>query len=92
MQGCGSGSGFQISLDPGPVSAQILEKKIAERSLKVIYQKKTRERWQNTKKILEENAIFPTLYIPNDTVSSPRFTACSKQPRLLSCLSFIARL
>ena len=38
----GSGSGFQISLDPDPVSAQILEqKKIAERSLKVIYQKKT---------------------------------------------------
>ena len=34
----GSGSGFQISLDPdpGPVSAQILEqKKIAERFLKV---------------------------------------------------------
>ena len=44
IQGCGSGSGLQISLDPdpGPVSAQILEqKKIAERSLKVIYQKKT---------------------------------------------------
>ena len=42
----GSGFGFQISLDPDmgpdPVSAQILEqKKIAERSLKVIYQKKT---------------------------------------------------
>ena len=52
----GSGSDFQISLDPdpdrvfkfsldpdpGPVSAQILEqKKIGERSLKVIYQKKT---------------------------------------------------
>ena len=33
----GSGSGFQISLDP--VSAQILEQnKIAERSIKVIYQ------------------------------------------------------
>ena len=38
----GSGSGFQISLDPDPVSAQILKyKKNAERSLKVIYQKKT---------------------------------------------------
>ena len=38
----GSGSGFKISLDPDPVSAQILEQKInAERSLKVIYQKKT---------------------------------------------------
>ena len=38
-----SGSGFQTSLDPDPVSAQILEQKIksAERSLKVIYQKKT---------------------------------------------------
>ena len=37
----GSGSCFQISLDPDPVSAQILEqKKSAERSLKVIYQKK----------------------------------------------------
>ena len=36
------GSGFQISLDPDPVSVQILEqKKIAESSLKVIYQKKT---------------------------------------------------
>ena len=40
FSGSGSESGFQISLDPepGPVSAQ---KKIAERSLKVIYQKKT---------------------------------------------------
>ena len=40
----GSGSTYQISLDPDsdPVSAQILEqKKNAERSLKVIYQKKT---------------------------------------------------
>ena len=38
----GSGSGFQISLDPDPVSARILEqRKIAERALKVIYQKKT---------------------------------------------------
>ena len=38
----GSGSGFQISLDPDPFSAQILEqKKGAERSPKVIYQKKT---------------------------------------------------
>ena len=37
----GSGSGLQISLDPDPVLVQILEqKKIAERSLKVIYQKK----------------------------------------------------
>ena len=37
----GSGSVFQISLDPDPVSAQMEQKKIAERSLKVIYQKKT---------------------------------------------------
>ena len=39
-----SGSGYQISLDPDPdpVSAKILEqKKSAERSLKVIYRKKT---------------------------------------------------
>ena len=40
--GSDSESGFKISMDPDPVSAQILEqKKIAERSLKVIYQKKT---------------------------------------------------
>ena len=37
----GSGSGFQMSQDPDPVSAQMKQKKIAERSLKVIYQKKT---------------------------------------------------
>ena len=37
-----SGSGFQISLDPDPVSTRILEpKKSAERALKVIYWKKT---------------------------------------------------
>ena len=38
----GSGSGFQISLDPDPVAAQILEqnKKSAERSRKGVYQKK----------------------------------------------------
>ena len=42
----GSGSGFQIFLDP--VSAQILEpKKIAERSLKLMYQ-------------IEENLKFMT--------------------------------
>ena len=42
LPGFGSGSGFQISLDPDPVSTQILEqKKISERFLKVIYQKKT---------------------------------------------------
>ena len=45
LHGYGSGSGFQISLDPDPVSVQILEqKKVAERSLKtlkVIYQKIT---------------------------------------------------
>ena len=34
--------GFQISLDPDPVSARILgQKKSTERALKVIYQKKT---------------------------------------------------
>ena len=41
FSGSGSGSGFKISLDPDPVSAQMEQKKIAERSLKVIYQKKT---------------------------------------------------
>ena len=39
----GSGSGIQIYLDPGsdPVKPRFRNKKIAERSLKVIYQKKT---------------------------------------------------
>ena len=42
QQGCGSGSGFQISLDPDPVSAQILEqKKECRKVSKSDYQQKT---------------------------------------------------
>ena len=68
------GSGFQISLDPDPVTAQIVEqKKIAERSLKVIYQKKTWNLWlRNVKKWKRQQFLIKTHHKLNGKFSRQR--------------------